>query len=451
MKVSVFGSGYVGLVAGACFAESGNDVVCVDIDEDKIEKLNKGIIPIYEPGLEEMIKRNVHQRRLSFTTDMEAGVKHALFIFIAVGTPPDEDGGADLKHVLAVADTIGTHINDFKIIVDKSTVPVGTADKVKQAIHDAISARNLEIEFDVVSNPEFLKEGAAINDFMYPDRVVIGTDNPRTAALINELYSPFMKTKDCLISMDVRSAEMTKYAANSMLATKISFMNEIARLCENVGADVDMVRIGIGTDNRIGPAFLFPGIGYGGSCFPKDVQALVRIGQENDCEMNLLRSVEQVNYDQKKYLLKMIFKEYGEDLSGFTFAVWGLSFKPQTDDMREAPSRVVINGLLERGAKIVASDPAAIEEAQKIWSDQVEYKDYYYDALENADALLVLTEWNDYRRPDFNRIKELLKQPIVFDGRNIYDPHKMHARGFKYFSVGRSSNNDTMPQKSEHS
>ncbi|MBU2514590.1 UDP-glucose/GDP-mannose dehydrogenase family protein [bacterium] len=447
MKVSVFGSGYVGLVAGACFAESGNDVVCVDIDEEKIQKLNKGIIPIYEPGLEEMIKRNMRQRRLSFTTDMEAGVKHALFVFIAVGTPPNEDGSADLKHVLSVANTIGAHINDFKIIVDKSTVPVGTADRVKQAIHEAISARDLEVEFDVVSNPEFLKEGAAINDFMHPDRVVIGTDNPRTAVLMNELYAPFMKTKDCLISMDIRSAEMTKYAANSMLATKISFMNEIARLCENVGADVDMVRVGIGTDNRIGPAFLFPGIGYGGSCFPKDVQALVRTGQENGCDMNLLKSVELVNCAQKKYLLQMINKKYGQDLSGFTFAIWGLAFKPQTDDMREAPSRVVINGLLEQGAKIVASDPAAIEEAQKIWGNQIEYREYYYDALENADALLVLTEWNDYRRPDFNRIKELLKQPVIFDGRNIYDPHKMQTRGFIYYSVGRAAINGNSHKK----
>lgn len=437
MKVSVFGSGYVGLVAGACFAESGNDVICVDIDEQKIGKLNDGVIPIYEPGLEEMIKRNVKQRRLVFTTDMEKAIEHALFIFIAVGTPPDEDGSADLKHVLAVARTVGAHMTDYKVIVDKSTVPVGTADQVKIAVSEQLKARGVDLEFDVVSNPEFLREGVAINDFMQPDRVVIGTDNPRTAALMNELYAPFMKTKDGLVSMDIKSAEMTKYAANSLLAAKISFMNEIARLCENVGANVDMVRVGIGTDNRIGPAFLFPGIGYGGSCFPKDVQALIRTGAENQCDMNLLKAVEQVNNSQKCYMLALIRKKYGNELSGLTFAVWGLAFKPQTDDMREAPSRVIIDGLLEMGARVVASDPAAIDQAKMIWNDRITYADYYYDALDGADALLILTEWNDYRRPDFNRIKELLKEPIIFDGRNIYEPQKMKGLGFTYFSIGR--------------
>ena len=437
MKVSVFGSGYVGLVAGACFAESGNDVICVDIDEQKIGKLNDGVIPIYEPGLEEMIKRNVKQRRLVFTTDMEKAIEHALFIFIAVGTPPDEDGSADLKHVLAVARTVGAHMTDYKVIVDKSTVPVGTADQVKIAVSEQLKARGVDLEFDVVSNPEFLREGVAINDFMQPDRVVIGTDNPRTAALMNELYAPFMKTKDGLVSMDIKSAEMTKYAANSLLAAKISFMNEIARLCENVGANVDMVRVGIGTDNRIGPAFLFPGIGYGGSCFPKDVQALIRTGAENQCDMNLLKAVEQVNNSQKCYMLALIRKKYGNDLSGLTFAIWGLAFKPQTDDMREAPSRVIIDGLLEMGARVVASDPAAIDQAKMIWNDRITYADYYYDALDGADALLILTEWNDYRRPDFNRIKELLKEPIIFDGRNIYEPQKMKGLGFTYFSIGR--------------
>lgn len=438
MKVSVFGGGYVGLVAGACFAESGNDVICVDIDESRIKNLNEGIIPIYEPGLEEMIKRNVQQRRLFFTTDMEQAVAHGLFLFIAVGTPPSEDGSADLQHVLAVANTVGSYLEDYKIIVDKSTVPVGTADKVRAKITEALNNRGADFEFDVVSNPEFLREGAAINDFMQPDRVVIGTDNPRTAALMNELYSPFMKTQDCLINMDIRSAEMTKYAANSMLATKISFMNEISRLCEKVGANVDDVRIGIGTDNRIGPSFLFPGIGYGGSCFPKDVQALIRTGNENDCDMKLLQSVEAVNADQKNYLLNMIKSEYGEDLSGLTFGVWGLSFKPQTDDMREAPSRIILNGLLEKGARIFASDPAAIEEAKKIWPNEIEFKDYYYDVLEGADALLILTEWNDFKRPDFVRIKELLKHPVIFDGRNMYDPKNIKSKGFKYFSIGRS-------------
>lgn len=437
MKVSVFGSGYVGLVAGACFAESGNDVICVDIDEKKIENLNNGIIPIYEPGLEEMIRRNARQRRLVFTTDMELAVKSSLFNFIAVGTPPDEDGSADLKHVLAVAKTIGTHMDDFKVIVDKSTVPVGTAERVRETVKTALLDRGVEIEFDVVSNPEFLREGVAINDFMQPDRVVIGTDNPRTAALMNELYSPYMKTKDRLIAMDIKSAEMTKYAANSMLAAKISFMNEISRLCEKVGANIDMVRVGIGTDNRIGPSFLFPGIGYGGSCFPKDVQALIRTGNENQCEMDLLQAVEQVNNSQKHHLLDLIDQEYGSDLSGKTFATWGLAFKPQTDDMREAPSRVIIDGLLNKGARIVASDPAAIETARDIWSNQIEYQEYYYDALNDADALLILTEWNDFRRPDFSRIKDLLKHPVVFDGRNIYDPQKMRSLGFKYFSIGR--------------
>lgn len=447
MKVSVFGSGYVGLVAGACFAESGNDVICVDIDQQKIDALNSGKIPIYEPGLEEMIKRNVQQRRLIFTTDREQAVNHALFIFIAVGTPPDEDGSADLKHVLAVATTIGTFMNEFKVIVDKSTVPVGTAEKVRDAVSKAVKARGLELEFDVVSNPEFLKEGAAISDFMQPDRVVIGTDNPRTAILMNELYAPFMKAKDCLISMEIKSAEMTKYAANSMLATKISFMNEIARLCEKVGANVDMVRIGIGTDTRIGPSFLFPGIGYGGSCFPKDVQALIQTGKENRCDMSLLQAVEQVNNTQKSHLLELIRSEYGSDLQGLTFAVWGLAFKPQTDDMREAPSRIIINGLLKMGAKVVASDPAAIGEAKAIWSDKILYAEYNYDALAGADALLILTEWNDFRRPDFQRMKSLLKHPIVFDGRNIYEPQKMRALGFKYFSIGRPNGNQPLPVK----
>ncbi|MCP4755862.1 MAG: UDP-glucose/GDP-mannose dehydrogenase family protein [Proteobacteria bacterium] len=437
MKVSVFGSGYVGLVAGACFAESGNEVVCMDVDREKIEGLKNGVIPIYEPGLEEMIKRNVRQRRLSFTTDAKDAVQKSLYNFIAVGTPPGEDGSADLQYVLNVAETIGTHMDDFKIVVDKSTVPVGTADLVQKAIADVLRSRKMEIEFDVVSNPEFLKEGAAINDFMYPDRVVIGVDDPRTAALMKELYAPFMRREDRLLVMDVRSAEMTKYAANSILATKISFMNEIAKLCEKVGADIDQVRNGIGSDSRIGPSFLFPGIGYGGSCFPKDVQALVRTGEANGCRMELLQSVENVNCQQKSYLIEMIKKVCGNDLKDHVFGVWGLAFKPKTDDMREAPSRIILNELLEMGAKIVASDPAAIDEAKKIWGDAITFEEYYYDVLNDIDALLVLTEWNDYRRPDFDRMKSMMKRALVFDGRNIYNPRKMKSQGFHYYSVGR--------------
>lgn len=440
MKVSVFGSGYVGLVAGACFAESGNDVICVDIDEHRIDNLNQGIIPIYEPGLEEMIKRNIHQRRLVFSTDAKAAVEASLFLFIAVGTPPGEDGSADLKYVLTVADTIGDYMNDYKVVVDKSTVPVGTADKVKDQITQRLQTRNTAYEFDVVSNPEFLKEGMAINDFMQPDRVVIGSDNPRTAALIKELYAPFMRNQDRLMVMDVRSAEMTKYAANSMLATKISFMNEIARLCEEVGANVDQVRLGIGSDSRIGPSFLFPGIGYGGSCFPKDVQALIRTGRDNNCEMELLQAVEAVNETQKGHLLELIQNVYGSDLSGLKFGVWGLSFKPQTDDMREAPSRTILNGLLKMGAQIIASDPAALEAAAAIWGKTIEYRDYYYDILDGIDALLILTEWNDFRHPDFERMKAQMKHPVIFDGRNIYDPRKMKAAGFEYYSIGRPNN-----------
>jgi len=430
----------VGLVAGACFAESGNDVICADIDQKRIDKLNNGIIPIYEPGLEEMIKRNCRQRRLSFTTDLAEAVKKSLFIFVAVGTPPGENGSADLRHVLSVAKTIGQQMDDYKIIVDKSTVPVGTADNVKETVRKILQSRGVEIDFDVVSNPEFLKEGMAINDFMQPDRVVIGTDNPRTDALMRELYAPFMRSQDCLLTMDIKSAEMTKYAANSMLATKISFMNEIAKLCEKVGANVDQVRIGIGSDVRIGPSFLFPGIGYGGSCFPKDVQALIQTGVENDCPMELLNSVEKVNSHQKLYLVDIIKKKFGNDLSAIVFGIWGLSFKPQTDDMREAPSKIIIDELLRMGARIIVNDPAAIGEARRIWGDSIEYKDNYYDVLENVDALLILTEWNDYRRPDFERMKKLMKQPLIFDGRNIYDPKKMKSRDFQYYSIGRPNN-----------
>ncbi|NQU64435.1 MAG: UDP-glucose/GDP-mannose dehydrogenase family protein [SAR324 cluster bacterium] len=437
MKVSVFGSGYVGLVAGACFAESGNDVICVDIDQKRIDGLNQGVVPIYEPGLEEMIKRNMRQRRLMFTTDTVKAVKSSLYHFIAVGTPSGENGSADLQYVLDVARSIGNSMEDYKIIVDKSTVPVGTADKVRDAISAAQEVRGVKVEFDVVSNPEFLKEGAAINDFMNPDRVVVGTDNPRTAALMKELYAPFMRREERFLIMDVRSAEMTKYAANSMLAAKISFMNEIAKLCEQVGANVDEVRKGIGSDNRIGPSFLFPGIGYGGSCFPKDVQALIQTGLENNCRLELLQAVEAVNYQQKRHLLEIIHSVCGEDLGRLRFGIWGLSFKPQTDDMREAPSRVIIDGLLQAGTKIVANDPAAIAEAKKIWGDVIEYQEYPYDVLKDVDALLIFTEWNDYRRPDFERMKSLMKTPLIFDGRNLFQPEKMKEVGFRYYSIGR--------------
>jgi UDPglucose 6-dehydrogenase len=439
MKVSVFGSGYVGLVAGACFAESGNEVICVDVDQKKIDQLIQGQIPIYEPGLDEMIKRNVRQKRLFFTTDAEMAVKKSLFQFIAVGTPPGKDGSADLQYVLSVAETIGTYMDDFKIIVDKSTVPVGTADQVRNKVQDLLKSKDSKLEFDVVSNPEFLKEGDALHDFMSPDRVVIGVENPRTGALMKELYAPFTQDSSRLLAMNVRSAEMTKYAANSMLATKISFMNEIANLCDRVGANVDEVRLGVGADSRIGSSFLFPGIGYGGSCFPKDVQALIRTGVEKSCTMKILQAVDQVNQKQKGKMLEMITNVFGEDLTGLTIGIWGLAFKPQTDDMRDAPSRIIIDGLLQLGAKIVANDPEAIEESKKIWGNAIEYRDDYYDVLPGVDGLLILTEWNDYRRPDFDRIKKLMKKPFVFDGRNLYAPEKMRGRGFEYYSIGRPS------------
>ena len=437
MKVSVFGSGYVGLVAGACFAESGNEVICVDIDQDKIDQLHNGIIPIYEPGLEEMIKRNLKQKRISFTTDAKLAVKESLYNFIAVGTPPGEDGSADLQYVLAVAGTIAEYMTEYKIIIDKSTVPVGTADKVKQKVAEVLAQRNLDINFDVVSNPEFLREGVAINDFMNPDRVVIGADHPDTIHQMRDLYAPFMRTEDRLLPMDIKSAEMTKYAANSLLAAKISFMNEIANLCEKVGANVDHVRTGIGSDFRIGKHFLFPGVGYGGSCFPKDVQALIRTGNKNDCDMTLLKSVESVNEQQKHVMAQLITKHFGPDLSGLTFGVWGLAFKPQTDDMREAPSKVIISELLQAGATIKAFDPAAAEEAKKEFGNRIEYLDNAYDTVTDVDALVIITEWNDFKRQDFDRMKSIMKQAIIFDGRNIYQPNKMKTFDFKYFSIGR--------------
>ncbi|OGG97224.1 MAG: UDP-glucose 6-dehydrogenase, partial [Candidatus Lambdaproteobacteria bacterium RIFOXYD12_FULL_49_8] len=444
MKVTVFGSGYVGLVAGACFAESGNDVICADIDPAKIDLLNKGGVPIFEPGLTDLIKRNKAQGRISFTTDLKKATLHGQFCFIAVGTPPDEDGSADLKYVLSVAKTIASYMEDHKIIIDKSTVPVGTADKVRAQVQTVLNERGAKLTFDIVSNPEFLKEGAALDDFMKPDRVVVGVDNKAAGDLMTELYHPFMRRQENMIIMDIKSAEMTKYAANSMLATKISFMNEIANLCDKVGASIDHVRRGIGSDQRIGHHFLFAGAGYGGSCFPKDVQALIKTGNQFGESMEILKAVEAVNYRQKAHLLKMVEGRFGKDLAGKKFALWGLSFKPQTDDMREAPSLVVLEGLLKAGAQVRAYDPEAIEETKRILAsypqfanhaDQVSFAENDYDALPSADALILVTEWNEFRRPDFERIKSSLKVPLIFDGRNLYDPERMVARGFEYYSI----------------
>ena len=443
MKVTVIGSGYVGLVAGACFAESGNSVICVDIDEAKIEGLKQGIIPIYEPGLKEMVLRNCAEGRLSFTTDIETAVKNSLINFIAVGTPPGEDGSADLKYVLGVARSIGRHMEGFKVIVDKSTVPVGTADKVRAAVQEELLQRNVSIEFDVVSNPEFLKEGAAIDDFMKPDRVVIGTDNVRTAEIMKELYEPFMRKNNRLIVMDIRSAEMTKYAANAMLATRISFMNQIANLCERMGADVAAVRDGIGSDSRIGYDFLFPGPGYGGSCFPKDVKALVKTAEECSYDFLLLKAVEEVNERQKELLSDKVIKALGDHssspLGGRTIACWGLSFKPRTDDMREAPSLTIIENLLAAGAHVRAHDPEALKEARKYFGDRIEYSHNQYEILQGADALVIITDWNEYRTPDFDRIQAELECPLVIDGRNLYKPERMKSAGFTYIPLGRCS------------
>lgn len=437
MKVCVFGTGYVGLVAGACFAESGNDVICVDIDENKINRLKQGILPIYEPGLEEMVKRNVDQKRLLFTTDATMGIQKSLFQFIAVGTPPGEDGSADLQYVLRVANTIAENMEEFKIVVNKSTVPVGTADKVRNEIQSVLNEQAKNLEFDVVSNPEFLKEGVAIRDFLEPDRVVIGSDNPRTIALIKELYNPFMTHEEKMIVMDIRSAEMTKYAANALLATKISFINEIANLCDNVQANIDHVRLGIGSDIRIGPYFLFPGIGYGGSCFPKDVQALIQTGKEEGKKMEILQAVESINEQQKERLVHMIKSVMGENLENKKIGLWGLSFKPKTDDMREAPSKIIIEKLLNMNANIVAHDPASLQEAKKLWSNQIQFKEYPYDILKDIDALLILTEWSDYHKPDFEKMKTLMKAHLIFDGRNMYSLEDMKNKGFEYHSIGR--------------
>lgn len=439
MNLTVIGTGYVGLVTGTCFAEMGNDVICVDNDKRKINKLLNGQIPIWEPGLEELVNRNVKEKRLHFTMDIKWAVENSEICFIAVGTPPDEDGSADLQYVLAVAKDIATYMNSHKIIVDKSTVPIGTADKVKAAVQKVLTERKVNFTFDVVSNPEFLKEGDAISDSMKPDRVVVGTDNEKCAEIMRELYAPFARTKDKVIVMSVRSAEMTKYAANAMLATKISFMNDIARLCEKVGADVHEVRNGIGSDSRIGYKFIYPGVGYGGSCFPKDVKALIKIAEEVGMKARVLQAVEAVNDDQKKWLAEKVMKHFGENLAGKTFAIWGLSFKPRTDDMREAPSREIINLLTNAGAKIVAYDPVAMEEAERIFADNqsVSFAEGNYEALNGADALLLITEWNQFRNPDFQAIKDRLKQPVIFDGRNQYNPSELKELGFTYFAIGR--------------
>jgi UDPglucose 6-dehydrogenase len=432
MKICIVGTGYVGLVAGTCFAETGNDVICVDSDERKIKTLNKGEIPIYEPGLKELVERNVAKGRLFFTTDLEKSVKASLINFIAVGTPPGEDGSSDLRHVLAVASAIGKAMNGYKVIVDKSTVPVGTADLVREAV-----AKETKHPFDVVSNPEFLKEGAAIDDFLRPDRVVIGVDNPRVEALMKDVYSPFVRTGHPIIAMDVRSAEMTKYASNALLATKISFMNEIAALCDKVGADVNLVRQGVGSDLRIGHQFLFPGVGYGGSCFPKDIKALVHTAQKCDLNLKILGAVEAVNESQKQLLVDKVKAHFGSDLKGRTFAIWGLAFKPRTDDMREAPAITIINGLLAAGAKVKAYDPQAMEVAHAIFGDRLTLARDEFEAVQGADALLIVTEWNEFREPNFELLAKSLKNPVIFDGRNIYEPAKMAHLGFTYFSIGR--------------
>jgi UDPglucose 6-dehydrogenase len=449
MNIAVVGTGYVGLVAGACLAETGNDVTCADIDAKKIERLNAGEIPIYEPGLEPLVERNLRERRLAFTTDVAAAVAAAEVIFIAVGTPPGEDGSADLQHVLAVAETIGRSMpadGPEKIVITKSTVPVGTANRVREAIR-----RHAARPFHVCSNPEFLKEGAAVQDFMKPDRVVVGVDSDHARERLAELYAPFVRTGNPIYFMDIASAEITKYAANAMLATRISFMNTIAALCEAVGADVARVRQGIGSDERIGPSFLFAGIGYGGSCFPKDVKALVHTLREAGVDSAILDGVEQVNAAQKSVLVERVVQELGEDLSGATFAVWGLSFKPETDDMREAPSLTILRGLCERGAKVRAHDPEARHEAGRYFADllatgQLTLCERNYDCLEGADALLVLTEWKAYRSPDFERIRAALARPLVFDGRNLWEPERMASLGFRYVSIGRPAAEAGAPQ-----
>jgi len=441
MKVTVIGTGYVGLVTGACLAEMGNHVVCLDVDERKIRLLGEGVLPIHEPGLEVLVKRNAGFGRLQFTTDVAAAVNHGTLMLIGVGTPPGEDGSADVSHVLAAARSIGRHMTDYKVVVDKSTVPVGTAARVRTAIASELARREMDLEFAVVSNPEFLKEGGAVEDFMRPDRIIVGADDERALLLMRALYAPFTRNRDRLLVMDVASAEFTKYAANAMLATRISFMNELARLAERVGADIELVRRGIGSDPRIGTRFLYPGAGYGGSCFPKDVKALIRTGREHGVELEVLAAVESVNERQKHVLVDKVVARFGEDLQGRCFALWGLAFKPDTDDMRDAPSLVVVHELLRRGARIRAYDPIAIPQARRVLegAQGLSFADDANGALDGADALIIVTEWREFRSPDFEAIAHRLARPLVFDGRNLFDPAELRERGIEYVAIGRGS------------
>jgi len=441
MRISIVGTGYVGLVTGTCFADTGINVTCVDIDEDKISKLKKGIIPIYEPGLDQMVLKNVEKDRLQFTTSLKDSLDHSEAIFIAVGTPPGEDGSADLSHVLEVARQIGRHMNHYLVVVTKSTVPIATAKKVKAAIQDELEKRGVELDFDVASNPEFLKEGNAIEDFLKPDRIVVGVESEKAEKLMSRLYKPFVLNSHPILFMDIPSAEMTKYAANAMLATKISFMNDIANLCEIVGADVTNVRRGIGSDSRIGNKFIYAGAGYGGSCFPKDVKAIIKTAQLNNYNLRILEAVENVNDDQKKVIIKKI-KAHFPDIKGKTFAMWGLSFKPHTDDMREAPAVVIAEALVELGAKVKAYDPAAMEEAKHMLGDKVEYGKDQYDVLIDADALILITEWPEFRVPNYKVMDKLMTNKVIFDGRNIYDPEEMKEFGYTYYSIGRPTVNN---------
>lgn len=444
MKLAVIGTGYVGLVTGACFAEMGHRVTCVDIDAEKVAKLKEGLIPIYEPGLKPIVLRNYEERRLHFSTSLVEAMADTEIVFIAVGTPPGEDGSADLKYVLGVADEIGSNLSDYAVVVTKSTVPVGTAEKVHAAVRQALDRRGADVAFDVVSNPEFLKEGAAVEDFMKPDRIVVGVDSDRSREVMRELYKDFSRNHDRILFMGVKDAEMTKYAGNAMLATKISFMNEIANLCDRLGVDVENVRLGIGSDSRIGYSFIYPGCGYGGSCFPKDVRALIHTASENEFDSMVLQAVHQRNEDQKHVLLRKISARFGADLSGLTFGLWGVAFKPGTDDIREAPAVVLMEGLLNAGARVKAYDPEALEAARnqlpEAWftSDAVKLVRHQYEALEDVDAMALVTEWKPFRHPDFRAMKEMMKQPIVFDGRNQYDPKSLKEEGFEYFGIGRS-------------
>ncbi len=439
MKISIVGTGYVGLVSGTCFADVGVNVTCVDVDEKKIENLKNGVIPIYEPGLETMVHSNIEKGRLFFTTNLKESLEQTDVVFIAVGTPPDEDGSADLKYVLEVARQIGKNIDHYMVVVTKSTVPIGTAKKVKAAITDEIEKRGIEVDFDVASNPEFLKEGNAIQDFLKPDRIVIGTESEKAEKMMSRLYKPFLLNGHPIIFMDIPSSEMTKYAANSMLATKISFMNDMANLCEIVGADVSSVRKGIGSDARIGNKFIYAGAGYGGSCFPKDVKAIIKTGETVGYKLRLLQAVEDVNNDQKHVIVKKIIEQFGVNLKDLTFSLWGLSFKPKTDDMREAPSLIIINELIKMGAKVKAYDPVAMEEAKRILGDKIEYGDDPYEVLIDSDGLIVITEWPEFRIPNFKVLEKLLKNKIIFDGRNIYEPNEIVDNGFSYYSIGRAA------------